>query len=344
MVVAPTVVFISDQTGYAFYRDQTATNCVYRKTTNGGTTWGSVVVVDAQTDCIKIAVWYDRWTPGDTTGTNIHIVTADNTDSDLFYTRLNTSGDTLTTTVNATGANQGGTFDVQQNIPSITKGTDGNLYMGIQDDADSFVIKCSGTCETATNWTEAGTNPFDLAVDWLILMPLSSGNIIAIRWDVSDGDVDSKVYNDTLNTWDALWTDIDVSAPTNLTYDAPFGATLNKATGTIYLAYAAQNDSLNDGNDDVRTKSYNGVIWTTKTDVITNTSRGVVGVKIATKENTDAVYVVYTVRNTSDTPNSATIHWKLSTDAMTAWGVEQGPLNTLTDTDIYGARVNIMSD
>lgn len=336
-----TVVFISDQTGYAFYRDQTATNCVYRKTTDGGTTWGSTVVVDSQTDCIKIAVWYDRWTPGDS-GTDIHIVTADTSDNDLFYTRLNTSGDSLTATVNSTGANQGGTFEVQQNIPSITKGTDGDLYMGIQDDADSFVIKCTGTCETATNWTEAGTNPFDLAADWLILMPLSGGNIMAIRWDISADDVQSKVYTDATNTWDVAWTNIDTSAAANATYDAPFGATLNKTTNAIYLAYAADVSSLGT-DDDIRTASYNGVAWTATTGVLTNDARGITGVKIATKQNTDTVFILYTAQPTPGTSQPANVYYKRSTDAMQTWGTEQGPLNT-TAGDLYGARVNIMSD
>lgn len=183
---SPTIVFISDQVGYVFYRDS-AGSCAYSKTSNGGTSWGAAVTVDAQTDCFKIAVWYDRSTPGDTTGTNIHVVTMDA--ADLWYTRLDTSGDTLTATVNASAANQGGGFAVGANIPSITKGTDGDIYMGVQDAGDSFVIKCSTSCETATNWTEAGTNPFDLATDWLILMPLASGNILAIRWDMSADDV-----------------------------------------------------------------------------------------------------------------------------------------------------------
>src|SRR3972149_5424451 len=58
---SPTVVFISDQVGYAFFRDS-AGSCAYSKTTNGGGAWDTTVTVDSQTDCTKIAVWYDRWT------------------------------------------------------------------------------------------------------------------------------------------------------------------------------------------------------------------------------------------------------------------------------------------
>lgn len=86
-------------------------------------------------------VWYDRWTPGDNTGTYIHIVTFDSGNDDFWYTRLNTSSDTLTTTVNASGASQGGSFTSGANLPSITKRTDGILYMGIHDASDLLLLK-----------------------------------------------------------------------------------------------------------------------------------------------------------------------------------------------------------
>jgi phosphoribosyl-AMP cyclohydrolase len=75
-------VFISDSTGYTFYRDS-AGECVYSKTTNSGNSWGTAVTVDAQTDCIRIVVWYDQWTPGGT-GDTIHIATMDTSEDGLF--------------------------------------------------------------------------------------------------------------------------------------------------------------------------------------------------------------------------------------------------------------------
>src|SRR3989344_869220 len=338
---SPTSVFISDQIGYAFFRDS-AGSCAYSKTTDGGGSWGAAVTVDAQTDCLKAAVWYDRWTPGDSTGTNIHIVTLDA--GDLWYTRLNTSSDTLTTTINASGANQGGGFAVGANIPSITKGTDGDIYMGVQDAGDSFVIKCltSADCPQALNWTEAGTTPFDLATDWLILMPLSGGNILSIRWDISADDVSSKVYTDSSNAWDASWATVDLNAIEDGTYDAHFGAALRKGTGDIYLAYATDVATFGT-DDDIRTAVYSGGAWTSKTDVLTNDTKGITGVKISFDENINEIYAVYTARTTPGTAASGNVYWKKSADGMVWWGVEQGPINT-TAGDIYGARVNAMSD
>lgn len=253
----PTTVFVSDQIGYTFYIDITAVRCVYSKTTDGGETWSTAITVDSQTDCLGVGVWYDRWTPGDSSGTYIHIVTFDSGADDLWYTRLDTNGDTLTAPVSASvSAVQGGTFAAGVNIPSITKGTDGIIYMGIQDASDSFVIKSTD----GTSWTEAGTNPFTPApgtsdADVLILMPLSGGNVMAIRRDVSLEDIQSKIFNGT--SWDGSWTDIDTDAPDNTTYDAGFFATLNKSTGDIYLAYVAQNATPGT-DDDIRTALYSG--------------------------------------------------------------------------------------
>lgn len=171
---SPTNVFLNDTTGYTFYIDSTGVGA-YRKTTDGGVTWGSAVTINSSTATYKIAVWYDRWTPKNNTGNSIHITTLTNNDvsttsDDLWYSRLNTADDTLTTIVNATGTNQSGDFSQSENIPSITVATDGVIYMGIHDATDSYVIKCSTSCDTATNWTEAGTNPLDLNdSDYLIL-------------------------------------------------------------------------------------------------------------------------------------------------------------------------------
>ncbi len=327
---SPTTVFISDQTGYTFYRDSTG-SCVYSKTTDGGTSWGTEVTVDSQTDCLGVGVWYDRWTPGDNTGTYIHIVTFDSGNDDLWYTRLNTSGDALTTTVNASGASQGGSFTSGANLPSITKGTDGILSMGIHDASDSFVIKSTD----GTTWTEAGTNPFDLADDFLILMPFSGGNIMAIRWDISADDIQSKVFNGS--SWDVGWTNIDTNAPDNTTYDGAFGATVDKITGNIYLAYVASIATLGT-DDDIRTAVYSGGTWTSKTDVLTNDTKGITGAKISFDENTGDIYAVYSARTTTGTATTGNVYWKKSTDRMTMWSVEQGPINTTAD-DIYGARV-----
>lgn len=335
-----TIVFTSDFNGYAFYADADGT-CVYSKTTDSGNTWSSAVTVDPQTDCLRVAVWYDRWTP-DNSGTMIHIATIDSGDSDVFYTSLDTQTDTLTATTNITGAGQTNVFAVGANLQSITRATDGDLYVGIQDNDDSYVVKCTGTCTNGANWSEAGASPFDLANDWLLLMPLPNGNILAIRDDISADDVQSKVYTDATNTWDGAWTNIDTNSPENATHDAHFGATVNLSTNAIYLAYAAQNDTLGT-DDDIRTAYYESGVWTNKTDVVTDSARGITGAKIAYDEYSGDIYVLYSGQNVPGTAASANLYYKVSKDKMTTWGAENGPLDTV-NRSFYGARLNIMSN
>ncbi len=339
-------VFVSDQVGYKFYVD-TSGICVYSKTTNGGTTWGTAVTVDSQTDCFGVSVWYDKWTPGDN-GNYIHILTAGDTDEDLWYNRLDTTDDSrllnispISTVVN-TG--QGGTIAGGANTGSITKGTDGTLYMAMNDASDRYVVECSSNCGVTTSWTETGTTPMDLQPDFSMLLPLANGDILLINRDVSAEDMRSKVWNNTTGAWSATWTNIDATPLDNGTYDPGFAATVDVDTGDIYLAYIdwATTGVVGGNNDDIRTAVYSGGAWTLKTDVITNTTMGLTGVSIALDGNTDDVYVAYTAQTTAGTAGTGRVYWKSSTDGMTIWGAQSAAVNTTAE-DIYGVDLNFFS-
>lgn len=315
------VVFTSNSTGYVFYRDSDSI-CKYSKTTDGGQTWGSAVTVDSQTDCFQISVWYDRWTPGDTSGTSIHILTADTGSDDLWYTGLDTSSDTLTTTVTTTGANQGGAIAESANFPSVTKGTDGTLYMAMNDNSDSYVVECSATCTTAGNWTETGTNPMDTVDgDIPVLVPLSGGDILLVNFDDSADDVRSKLWNNS--SWSGAWTAVDASATNNTTYDSNISATVNSAGTTVYLAYLADVATIDGNDDDLRTATYSGGSWSGTTAVETDTTDGLKAVSIGLI-NSD-VYVAY---GAADGTTNAKLCTKVSHNSMSTWrfaGCYTGP-------------------
>jgi len=119
-------VLTTDLVGYKFYVDSTG-ECVYSKTTNGGAGWGTAVVIDGQTDCTSISVWYDQWTPNDY-GNSIHIVTMETASAvdHLFYNRLDTSTNdsrllgTSPVTISASSS-QVGTFTGGINSVTMTK-------------------------------------------------------------------------------------------------------------------------------------------------------------------------------------------------------------------------------
>ena len=120
------VVFINGDVGYAFFVGSSG-RVGYHKTTNGGASWGTGVALTAQTDCFSIAVWYDQWTPGDSSGTYIHIVFAETGTDSVFYERLNTSDDSQLGEIDITG--DMGIYNTGYLNPYITKSTDGNLFM-----------------------------------------------------------------------------------------------------------------------------------------------------------------------------------------------------------------------
>ena len=345
-------VFIDDQTGYKFFVDEPG-YCVYRKTTDGGATWSATTTVDSQTDCTQISIWYDKWTPG-SASSSIHIATLDPSADDIWYNRLDTSGDTLllgSAPVSMyTGSGQGGTsLTAGENFVSITRATDGTIYAVSNDGSganDSAVMECTVSCNVAANWTERTVLPLDVASDQNILMPLAGGDIMIIQRDISANLLRSRVWDESAGSWLA-WTTIDpIGGGDNTTYDVGFSATVSSTTpGNVYLAYAADYDVI-DGNEDVRVGFYNGTSWSTSTltNVISNNaSRGITGVAIAIDTSNEDVYVAYSARTTPLTANTANIYWKVATSSMKNWSTERGPVNVGQD-EIYGIDLNIASN
>jgi len=327
--VGSQTVFVSDQIGYVFYRDSTG-QCVYSKTNDAGASWNSSQLVDSQTDCVRIAVWYDAWTPDDS-GTSIHIVTMDTSEDDLFYNRLDTGSDTLllgSTPVSMTSnSGQTPTFTSTANIMSLTKATDGEIYAVMNDTSDSYAVSCTVSCDLSTSWNEVGINPFDLRNDYTVLAPLSGGDIIAINRDVSANVIRSKVWNGI--SWSGSWTNIETAVAESVEYDGGMSISVDLATGYVYLIYATDNDVLTDNNDDIRTAVYDGAAWTTMSDVFTNaTGRGLVDVALSIDQNNGHLYAAYTIQDIAGDSDTASIYYRESTDGMTTWGTEVGPINT----------------
>ncbi len=341
-------VFVSDQVGYKFFVDAPG-YCVYRKTSDGGATWSSTTTVDAQTDCLQVSVWYDKWTPG-SASTSIHIATLDGSSDDIWYNRLDTNGDSLllgTTPVSMlTGSGQGGTsITAGENFVSITRATNGTIYAVSNDGSgvnDSFILECTVSCNNAAQWTETTPLPLDVASDQNILVPLSAGNIMIVQRDISANTIRSRVWNDGSGAWDVGWTNIDTTATFNTTYDVGMAVTISSTTGNVYLAYIARNTAV--GNDDqIRTARYSSGSWTLTKQVVRYSEKGITNVAIALDSSNDDVYVAYSARVLPLNLQTANIYWRKSMDGMATWSYEQGPLNSSAD-DFYGVDLNIMSD
>ena len=331
-------VFTSSTTGYKFAVTSGGT-CAYRKTTDGGQTWGAQVVVDSQTDCIAVSVWYDKWTPGDS-GTDIHIATIDTTSDELFYNRLSTASDTLLVTTSITAASGAlGTYVSGTNVPNVTKAANGRIYL-VTDDANGTNIRsCLTNCNLSASWTAVGTAPQGDADSFSMLMPLSTSSVMLINRSVGNV-LRSSIWNGTV--WSGFTT-IDASAISNATYDVGMSATVDIITGDIYLAYIADNNDFVTADHDLRTALYSTSSWSAKTAVFTNVAaRGLLQVAIARNANTGDIYTTYTARTTIGNAASANVYYARSANSMTTWGTEQGPVNTVPG-DFYGIDINLSS-
>jgi hypothetical protein len=230
---------------------------------------------------------------------------------DLYYNRLDTTSDILllgSSPVNATlNSGQSPSFTSVNNTHTITKATDGEIYLSSADNADAYVVSCSVSCQTGTNWNEVGTNPLDVRNDHSLLMPMAGGEVMLINRDISANILRYKIWNGT--SWSGSWISIDGSTAESFEYAGGMSATLDVATGYIYLAYVNDNDVLTDNNDDIRTAVYDGSAWTSMANVLTNVSgRGVLDVAIAIDQNNSNLYVAYTIQDTAGVLSSANIY------------------------------------
>jgi len=286
---SPAGVFTSDQVGYVFYIDTSEDAPRYSKTTDGGTTWPTEVDLGDDINWANIAVWYDRWTPGDTTGTKIHIVANEVDTDDVWYTYLDTSGDTLRSG-GWIAADTGTNFDPPDGGPSITKSTDGYLFIVWFDSTPRGRVMRS--TDGGDNW--ASVTPGTLMTDdddHGQLLPLSGGDILLILWDASAYDLISNVWDEGTDTWDG-WVTIDGSIVEASTYDAIFGATLYKSTGDIYLAY---DNSVAISPMDLLAKKYTESTrtWSSLTDIAADVDEAI-DCKMAIDENAGKLYAIYT--------------------------------------------------
>lgn len=330
-------VFISDQVGYKFFRSSGG-GCQYRKTLNGGSSWGSAVTVDSQTDCVGVVVWYDQWTPGDT-GSYIHIATLDTNPDSLFYNRLDTTNDSLllVTAVDVTPASPA-TYTSATNRVNITKASTGEIYITADDGGGTEIVSCSTSCSSASNWSDVGTPPQGNADSWSMLMPLAAGQMMLVNR--STGNLlRYSIWNGS--SWSSM-INIDASAVRGTVYDVNMAMTLDTDSGDIYLAYVTDANDFTTADHDIRTAVYSGGSWTNTTSVVTNSARGIHQVALSRNQNNGDIYLVYTARTTIGTAATTNVYWHRSTNGMSSWGAENGPVNSLAG-DFYAIDTNIMS-
>ena len=345
-------VCTTDVNCYAFYIDSDS-DFAYQKSTDGGATWGGTgTQISINTTAQGAAVWYDRWTPGDT-GDYVHTVyteTVTNGDR-LHYIRFNTADDTWSTEVDASGAAEG--VLAAGNDVAITKGTNGDIYVGTVDataptSGANFIEKCDSgdDCTTTGGWDAAGSNPWDGTGDdtdnnhSLVMLPMSGGDIMLVSTDIADGTTEYKIYDESANTWSSNFTNIDTITDST-TYTHALGGTVNLTTNDLYITMVQNAGTAN--TSEIRAWKYSGS-WSQLTEPWSDTTDStsvIVDADIGIDSTTGDLFVTYVRGDSLVTAND--VYYAKSTDDGSSWTADN-LLSDGTDGVHKGVSMNASSE
>jgi hypothetical protein len=320
-----TVVFSTELVGYTFYLDADGT-FVYRKSTDGGATWGSLVTINSVTNHIAFDVWFDQWAGG--SGTLIHLFYINTTNSDVFWRSLDTNGDTLGTERTAfngiTAVGGRGAFC------SGTKTRSGYLYVAFDIDAGAEHGIVRSTDDGTTWSSNLATTFVEATVDQCILFPATGTGDDNDCWAIyQDASADSL----TMKMWDSsAAAEVESSSMQTMvenisdtTGQMGFSGSI-KSNGDLIVVSCSERDTATADMQvwevtAVNAGNLTGI--TAKTNITTNIDDNYYPTVFIDSENN--IYVAYNGKSDgSETLGTTTkIYYVKSSDSGSTWGVEQ---------------------
>ena len=309
---------VSATTGYVFFIDADA-DFYYCKTTDGGATWGSPVSVFTGTAFI-FGCWYDRWTPGDTTGNLIYTWYGETGTDDIKFRTLDTSSDTLGTEQTVFN---GATLSAasNKNFVSGAKMRGGNLYVAFNGD-DITESGLYRSTDGGSSWTSR-TNPMEADLDVAFVFPgneADNQDCWIIYLDASTDELTLKVHDDSGNSNSESSPITHADLGNDLTGHYGFSGAIRHSDGHLILAHFTEYDTL---TADLEVYDINGTgSITQKTNVVTNADDCYYPSVFVAANN--HIYVAYLGKDdgTESLGSSLGLYYKVSTDGGATWGSE----------------------
>ncbi len=246
-------VSVSATNVYVFFSNSIG-DLVFEKSTDGGITWDGETIIDSTADWFGTSVWYDRWTPGDTTGNTIHITSCHVANEDVHYFSLGVDDDLPEAVNNVVVLAGDDLIPPADGHTSICKGKNDDLYISVSfGDAEATLqtgVQVARSVDAGATWVDITTpaSGYDLhtgfaqAEDTINLVPMSTDNdIFALLNDNSAFNSWYTVYDRVAETW-ATPIQIDyLSSEDPGGSDYGHSVTCDKNTGDVYAipAYGA---------------------------------------------------------------------------------------------------------
>ncbi len=321
-------IWVNEDIAYIVYKRNTS-RPAYRKSINGGTSW------DGPTDILTspvtaLAVWYDRWTPGNS-GTKIHVVYLDATAHKVYYRSLDIVDDSFGTEITVfTGSSFEAASWVSSHV-SIVRSRNGNLYIGFWGDNDGEFGFYRSTDSGAT-WSSRAQLADGNAVDGILLMPgneTDPADIWCIYHDRSFSEISLKVYDDSDNSWSETLISSGIeSAATSGHFQ--YAAAPRHSDGHVILAAWNEYDSAT--ADLLVWDLASSTDFTALTNVVTNLGESA-EVSVLINQMDSTIYVAYIKGVIWQA--TADVKYKKSTDGGTTWEAEED-YSEATEDDIRG--------
>jgi hypothetical protein len=310
--------FAGISNGYLIGVDSGA-DCAVWKTEDGGANWSVLVELDSS-DTAGVALWHDKWTPGDT-GDLLHCVWIETSDDVLHYRTIDTSDDSLgTERIVHTFTTVTGDIYREFSLYIIkTRGGKLKLAARVDDNGEHGFFESD---DGGATWDEIAT-PFDDDADQIVLQPgneTDSDDMWGIYADRVNDHLDLKTFDDSAGTWSAVtisenWVDVTATLSDFHNIGAAVRHSDNKSAVAFWNAHDVSTADLEffivGGSADI----------TQKTNVIDNLDEAA-GVAVYINNQSGRIYVFYYKGNpTLDTSHE--IKYKFSDDDGDNWSAEQ---------------------
>lgn len=276
---------------YALY--QSGGDIYYKKSTDGGSTWGSAQQVNSDISTqYQPSGWLD--------GTDIHIVYHEISSDTIHHRILDTTDDSLGTENSTADL---GSLDTN-NINLVTVDSGGRIYIMNSSDPD-FQYSDNG----GSSWS-SNSNIYADATEYC--------NMIAIGTDLHYVQNAISVYDLEWSTYDgSSWTNNGVQEAGLISNATPHMA--EDGSGGFYVSYPDVDDSF---QTEIQVHYYNGSTWTKKTSVVGGSPTGLQSFSntICVDTNKGDVYAFYTYDGGGS--GEDVVYYKKSTDNGDTWGSE----------------------